>query len=207
MNFENYYNLNEVTSLRKNASYRFLAHSNDSKDWDSKITSIVEVASISKIDRNLLFPISDPTGNFIINLFCTNEHNFEYEIREESVQWLQEHNLTNKEEAPGFYYNLEEKCFVIYNKIKNIEHVLENKFKIDELENFLNELFFMNKLCKNNQEFNFALIYSLYFYDDLTVKEAETLRNSSMAPRWFISSLRRDETRRSGGFFSNIFRN
>lgn len=206
MNFSNYYNLQEVASVRKNAGYRFLAHSDDSRDWYSKITSIIEASSISGIDKPLLFPITDPTGNFVLNLESESNHKyFSYNVREEFVPWLQEHKLTNRDDNPGFYYDVQENSFVIQQKDK--EFVIENKFSVNSLEKFLDEIFYINKLCKNGEGYKFALVYSLYFFDNFNVNEAEKIRNNSMAPRWFISSLKRDETRKSGGFFSNIFRN
>lgn len=203
MNFSNYYILQEL-SIKKNENVRFLALSDDKDDWVSKIDDIIETVDTSGINTDVTFLITDPTGNFVLNLvYNSNLRSFSYSVREESVDWMEYNNITSENDKAGFYYDIEAREFVISKN--GIEEVVNSTFDTNGLKAFLSDMFYINSLCKARK--GFSVIYSLYFYDSFTSEEAKKIRENGRAPRWLLYAMKGDENRKrqkSGllGFFN-----
>ena len=199
MDFTNYYILQELT-VKSSKDVSFLARSEERKDWQSNIKDIVTATESSGIKKDLVFPITDPTGNFVMNLIYNK--GFSYSVREQSLNWLEHNKLTQDNQPNGFYFDTENKEFVI-QKHGNDE-VVKNYFDNDELNVFLDDIFHINRICKARR--GFAIVSNLYFLDNYTTAEVEKLKNNPLSPRWFIASLKADELRKSGGLFGFLKR-
>jgi hypothetical protein len=199
MDFTNYYILQELT-VKSSKDVRFLARSEERKDWQSNIQDIVTATESSGIKKDLVFPITDPTGNFVMNLIYNK--GFTYSVREQSLNWLEHNKLTQDNQPNGFYFDTENKEFII-QKHGNDE-VVKNYFNYDELNVFLDDIFYINRICKARR--GFAIVSTLYFLDNYTTAEAETLKKNPLSPRWFLATLKGDELRKSGGLFGFLKR-
>jgi hypothetical protein len=102
MDFTNYYILQELT-VKSSKDVRFLARSEERKDWQSNIQDIVTATESSGIKKDLVFPITDPTGNFVMNLIYNK--GFTYSVREQSLNWLEHNKLTQDNQPNGFYFD------------------------------------------------------------------------------------------------------
>jgi hypothetical protein len=199
MDFTNYYILQELT-VKSSKDVRFLARSEDRKDWQSNIQDIVTAVEASDIRRELIFPITDPTGNFVLNLIYKSS--FDYSVRDQSINWL-EHNKLTKDGVPnGFYYDVDNKEFII--KKQGNDEVVKNEFSYNELNVFLDDIFHINRICKARR--GFAMISALYFLDNFTPAEVEKLKTNPLSPRWFLATLKGDELRKQGGLFGFLKR-
>jgi len=197
MDFSNYYILQELT-IKANKDVRFLASSDEKNDWLSNIKDIVDAAMASDIRKEIVFLITDPTGNFVLNLiFDPSKKGYSYAVRDNSLNWLEHHGLSSPENSQGFYYDVDSKTFIIQRH--GLEEAVENDFGYNGLNNFLVDLFHINRLCKARK--GFSLISVLYLLDKFTMNDVEKLKSNAMTPRWFISSLKSDEYRKSGGLF------
>jgi hypothetical protein len=199
MDFTNYYILQELT-VKSSKDVRFLARSEERKDWQSNIQDIVTATESSGIKKDLVFPITDPTGNFVMNLIYNK--GFTYSVREQSLNWLEHNKLTQDNQPNGFYFDTENKEFII-QKHGNDE-VVKNYFDYDELNVFLDDIFYINRICKARR--GFAIVSTLYFLDNYTTAEVETLKKNPLSPRWFLATLKGDELRKSGGLFGFLKR-
>ena len=199
MDFTNYYILQELT-VKSSKDVRFLARSEERKDWQSNIQDIVTATESSGIKKDLVFPITDPTGNFVMNLIYNK--GFTYSVREQSLNWLEHNKLTQDNQPNGFYFDTENKEFII-QKHGNDE-VVKNYFNYDELNVFLDDIFYINRICKARR--GFAIVSTLYFLDNYTTAEVETLKKNPLSPRWFLATLKGDELRKSGGLFGFLKR-
>ena len=199
MDFTNYYILQELT-VKSSKDVRFLARSEEKKDWQSNIQDIVTATESSDIKKDLVFPITDPTGNFVMNLIYNK--GFTYSVREQSLNWLEHNKLTQDNQPNGFYFDTENKEFVI-QKHGNDE-VVKNYFDYDELNVFLDDIFHINRICKARR--GFAIVSTLYFLDNYTTAEVEKLKKNPLSPRWFLATLKADELRKSGGLFGFLKR-
>jgi|688.fasta_scaffold223034_3 hypothetical protein len=199
MDFTNYYILQELT-VKSSKDVRFLARSEERKDWQSNIQDIVTATESSGIKKDLVFPITDPTGNFVMNLIYNK--GFTYSVREQSLNWLEHNKLTQDNQPNGFYFDTENKEFII-QKHGNDE-VVKNYFDYDELNVFLDDIFHINRICKARR--GFAIVSTLYFLDNYTTAEVETLKKNPLSPRWFLATLKGDELRKSGGLFGFLKR-
>jgi hypothetical protein len=199
MDFTNYYILQELT-VKSSKDVRFLARSEERKDWQSNIQDIVTATESSGIKKDLVFPITDPTGNFVMNLIYNK--GFTYSVREQSLNWLEHNKLTQDNQPNGFYFDTENKEFII-QKHGNDE-VVKNYFDYDELNVFLDDIFHINRICKARR--GFAIVSTLYFLDNYTTAEVEKLKKNPLSPRWFLATLKGDELRKSGGLFGFLKR-
>lgn len=198
MDFSNYYILQEL-SIKKNEDVRFLALSDDKNDWISKINDIIEAADASDVTSDITFFITDPTGNFILNLvFNQGNQTFSYSVREQSINWMEHNKITQEDDRAGFYYDTEAKEFVLTRH--GVDEAVPSTFDRNGLKTFLYDMFHINSLCKGRK--GFSLVYSLYFYDRFTSEEARKIRENGMAPKWLLYAMKNDDYRkkRSGLF-------
>ena len=197
MDFSNYYVLQELT-IKANRDVRFLASNDNKKDWVDNIQAIINAADASGVRKEIIFLITDPTGNFVLNLvYSPDKKGFTYAVREHSLTWMHHHNLTDSDTNQGFYYDEESKIFVIQRH--GLEEAVENDFDYNGLDMFLGDMFHINRLCKPRR--GFAIVSVLYYLDKFTQSDVEKLKSNAMSPRWFISSLKSDEYRKEGGLF------
>ena len=199
MDFTNYYILQELT-VKSSKDVRFLARSEDRKDWQSNIQDIVTATDSSGIKKDLVFPVTDPTGNFVMNLIFNKD--FAYSVRDQSINWLEHNNLTQSDESNGFYFDTENKEFIIQKQ--GSDEVIKSEFGREDLNKFLDDIFHINRICKARR--GFAIISALYFLDNFTPSEVEKLKTNPLSPRWFLASLKGDELRKQGGLFSFLKR-
>lgn len=199
MDFTNYYILQELT-VKSSKDVRFLARSEERKDWQSNIQDIITATESSDIKKELVFPITDPTGNFVMNLIYNK--GFNYSVRDQSLNWLEHNKLTQDNQPNGFYFDTENKEFII-QKHGNDE-VVKSDFNYEELNVFLDDIFHINRICKARR--GFAIVSSLYFLDNFTPAEVEKLKKNPLSPRWFLASLKGDELRKQGGLFGFLKR-
>lgn len=201
MDFSNYYILQELT-IKANKDVRFLASSDEKNDWLSNIKDIVEAAETSGLRKEIVFLITDPTGNFVLNLvYDPTKKGFSYSIRDNSMNWLEYHGLTESENKQGFYFDEPSKTFIIQKH--GLEEAVENDFNYNSLNTFLTDLFHINRLCKARK--GFSIISVLYLLDKFSMNDVEKLKGNAMTPRWFLTSLKGDEYRKEGGLFG-LFR-
>jgi len=199
MNFKNYY-LSERYATDKNE--RFLSIITKVENWQKIIETIVDAASRNNIAEDIVFLIKDPTKQFVINLAYFNG-NFTYYLQDDSVEWLQEKNLTAETSKIGFYYDKIKDTLVINRNGEEFE--LPKTFKAGkQLTEFLNTLFIMNKYCKVRN--GFALIYYLDFVDNLSKERADKIKQDPITPNWAKTIIKGDSSKRDSGLFSFLKR-
>lgn len=201
MGFSDYYTINEV-SVKSNRDVRFLASSNNRSEWPEKVKDVINATDVSGVKKDIVFIISDRSSQFVMNLI-SNGNNLSYSVRELSFNWLESNGLTTDDQGKfGFYFDMEAKEFVYQENGR--QQILERDFSYGDVDYFFDKLTYINKLCESRREF--TLFSKLYYIDKFSPEEVSKLKSNISTPRWFLSSLKDDDYRKSSkGFFGNLF--
>jgi hypothetical protein len=198
MNFENFYLSERYTT---DSNERFLSTITNVENWQKIIELVVYTALRNNVKEDLEFLIRDPSKQFGIKLIYSNGE-FEYSLEDGSKEWLKNNNLTSQANRMGFYFDKVKDALVI--KRHGEEFILPKRFKKGEqLNEFLNVLFFMNKYCKAKSDF--ALVYYLEFVDNLSKESADKIKQNPLTPNWVRTILKGDEPSKERGLF-NLFK-
>lgn len=196
MNFLNFHNLHE-NKISSDKDARFIANANNEEEWAPKIMELINTTESCDISKEILFYITDTTNNFLIKLKYLKDDKFGYAIEKSSIEWAESNGITmSNYDENSFGIDSNNKTFVY----KNNEYKKELKriFSTDELNQFINILFYINDKCENVR--NFTLIQSLYYVDDFSTREAEAIRKCPTTSRWLKYTLKGDMFRKKTRF-------
>lgn len=196
MNFLNFHNLRE-NKISSDKDARFIANANNEEEWVPKIMELIDATENCDINKEIMFYITDTTNNFIIKLKYLKDGKFGYAIDKSSIEWAESNGLTMSNfDENNFGIDEINKTFIYQNGDNKKE--LKKVFSSNELEHFINVLFFINDKCENVR--NFTLIQSLYYVDDFSTREAEAIRKCSTTSRWLKYTLKGDMFRKKDRF-------
>ena len=196
MNFLNFHNLRE-NKISSDKDARFIANANNEEEWVPKIMELIDATENCDINKEIMFYITDTTNNFIIKLKYLKDGKFGYAIDKSSIEWAESNGLTMSNfDENNFGIDEMNKTFIYQNGDNKKE--LKKVFSSNELEHFINVLFFINDKCENVR--NFTLIQSLYYVDDFSTREAEAIRKCSTTSRWLKYTLKGDMFRKKDRF-------